>query len=96
MYRKFIITDDGVLRFGRVAQHRDLLEWGEECSNSGGFWTLDGARGALLLFGRSFNFGAPAIEHVRFVDWDGAGGVELPLFYLPEWPREGAMIPVVY
>ena len=50
MYRKFIITDDGVLRFGRVAQHRDLLEWGEECSNGGGFWNLDESRGVLLLF----------------------------------------------
>lgn len=50
MYSKFIITDDGVLRFGCVAQHRDLLEWGEECSNGGGFWNLDESRGVLLLF----------------------------------------------
>ena len=28
MYQKFIITQDGVLRFGRVYQHCDLLDWG--------------------------------------------------------------------
>ena len=36
MHRKFIITDDGVLRLGRASQHMDLLDWGEECTCGGG------------------------------------------------------------
>ncbi len=31
MYQKFIITQDGVLRFGHVYLHRDLFSFGEEC-----------------------------------------------------------------
>ena len=29
MYQKFIINQDGVLKFGRVYLHRDLLSQGE-------------------------------------------------------------------
>ena len=31
MYQKFIITHEGVLRFGNVYQHRELLRWDEDC-----------------------------------------------------------------
>ena len=96
MYRKFIITDDGVLRLGRASQHRDLLEWGEECTCGGGFWRVDDGRGLVILYGRSFNFGAPVIGHVRCVEWVGVPPIELPVFYLAEWPHDGIMIPVIY
>ena len=59
MYQKFIINQDGVLKFGRVYLHRDLLSQGEECPYGGGLWKIDEGRGAILLYGRSFDFGAP-------------------------------------
>ena len=31
MYQKFIINQDGVLRFGTVFLHKDLLADGEHC-----------------------------------------------------------------
>ena len=31
MYQKFIINQDGVLRFGHVYMHRDLLDFDETC-----------------------------------------------------------------
>ena len=73
MYRKFIITDDGTLRFGIVYQHRELLQMGESCPYGGGLWELDRERGAILLYGRSFAFGAPCFEAVRYIDWESAG-----------------------
>lgn len=57
MYQKFIITQDGELRFGHVYLHRDLLHPGESCPYGGGVWKVDEARHAILLFGRSFDFG---------------------------------------
>ena len=44
MYQKFIITQDGVLKFGNVYQHSDLLDWGEECPYGGGLWKRDEGR----------------------------------------------------
>ena len=44
MYQKFIITQDGVLRFGNVYQHCELLKWGETCPYGGGLWKRDEAR----------------------------------------------------
>ena len=41
MYQKFIINQDGVLKFGHVYQHRDLLHWGEDCPYGGGLWKKD-------------------------------------------------------
>ena len=41
MYQKFIINQDGVLKFGRVYMHRDLLAWNEECPYGGGLWKID-------------------------------------------------------
>lgn len=94
MYRKFIITCDGTLRFGRVFLHRELLRAGEEDACGGGLWKTDEARACVLLFGRSFDFGAPDFSRVRRIDWTGAGGKPLPLFYLPRWPDEEPMEPV--
>lgn len=94
MYQKFIITGEGVLRFGNVYQHRELLQRGEECPYGGGLWKVDEARRAILLYGRSFAFGPPSFEQVRRIEWGGLGGSPHPLFYLPRWPSEENLIPV--
>ena len=94
MYRKFIINQDGVLLFGNVYQHRELLGWGETCPYGGGLWRYDAARGALLLYGRSFAFGPPSIEAVREIDWESVGYGPCPVFFLPDWPHENRLLPV--
>lgn len=94
MYQKFIINQDGVLRFGRVYLHRDLLSLGESCPYGGGLWKVDEGRRVILLYGRSFDFGPPCIEQVRRIDWTGTGLAPQPLFYLPCWPNEETMQPV--
>lgn len=94
MYQKFIITRDGVLRFGYVYQHRDLLDWGEESPYGGGLWQKDRRRNAVLLYGRSFAFGAPDFNLVKEVDWSGIGGEPLPLFFISHWPNEDRLVPV--
>ena len=95
MYQKFIINQDGVLRFGRVYQHRDLLEWNEDCPYGGGLWKVDEARRAILLYGRSFAFGPPRLEQVKRIEWNGTGVAPRPLFYLPHWPSEERLVSVV-
>jgi hypothetical protein len=94
MYQKFIINQDGVLRFGHVYLHRDLLEAGERCVYGGGLWKIDESRGAILMFGRSFDFGAPDFDYVRHIEWSGIGGKPVPLFYVPNWPDEDILLPV--
>ena len=94
MYQKFIITDDGELRFGNVYHHRNLLRWDESCLYGGGLWRIDEARGAVVLYGRSFEFGAPSFESLRYVNWDGIDGMERPLFYQPHWPYDETLVPI--
>ena len=94
MYQKFIINQDGVLMFGKVYLHRDILQWGDTCPYGGGLWKVDESRGALLLYGRSFDFGPPDFTKVRDVDWSGLGGRELPVFYLSNLLGEEVLIPV--
>ena len=94
MYQKFIITGEGVLRFGNVYQHRELLHWDEECPYGGGLWKVDEGRRAVLLYGRSFAFGPPNFEQVRRIEWSGLGGTPRPLFYLPHWTSEDSLVPV--
>lgn len=94
MYQKFIINSDGVLKFGHVYLHRDLLGLGEECTHVGGLWKIDEGRRAVLLYGRSFDFGSPDFDCVRRIDWSGVGGKPVSLFYLPHWPEEDLLIPV--
>ena len=36
MFQKFIINRDGVLKFGHVYLHRDMLSPGEQCTYGGG------------------------------------------------------------
>ena len=94
MYQKFIITSDGTLRFGRVYQHRDLLQWNEECAYGGGLWKICHERNAVLLYGRSFAFGPPELNCISRIEWGGIDGIPRSLFFLPQWPNEETMIPV--
>ena len=55
---KFIITNGGHLRLGMVTLHRDLLMAHEEC-RGGGFYDIDYVGNALLLSGKSFDYGLP-------------------------------------
>lgn len=88
MFQKFIINQDGVLKFGRVYLHRELLGKGERCVYGGGLWKIDNSRGAIVLYGRSFDFGPPDFDFLKRVDWSGVGGSEHPLLFLPHWPDE--------
>jgi len=93
MYQKFI-NQDGVLKFGNVYQHRNLLGRNEECPYGGGLWKRDEGRRCVLLYGRSFEFGAPDFNCVKRIEWSGIGGTPSPLFHLPLWPSEEILIPV--
>lgn len=95
MYHKFIITDDGVLRFGVVYLHRDLLELGEDASNGGGLWQYNPQMQALQLFGRSFDFGGPDFSAIRRVEWSSAHlDGPCPLLFYPHWPSLDPVEPV--
>ena len=52
-------------------------------------------RGAFVLYGRSFDFGPPDFDYVKRIDWSGLGGTPRPLLYLPHWPDETEVIPVI-
>ena len=94
MYQKFIINQDGVLKFGHVYLHRELLDMGKQCPYGGGLWKVDEKRGAILLYGRSFDFGVPEINRITRIEWSGVGGKPMPLFFLPHWPEEERLIPI--
>lgn len=94
MYQKFIVSESGVLRFGHVYLHRDLLEVGEDTCYGGGLWKVDHQRQAILLYGRSFDFGGPDFTRLRSIDWSSLTGQPLPLFFLPYWPSEDVLEPV--
>ena len=66
MFQKFIINRDGVLKFGRVYLHRDMLSPGEQCTYGGGLWKIDEGRGAIVLYGR--NRGHHTKEKIRSVE----------------------------
>ena len=78
MFQKFIINRDGVLKFGHVYLHRDMLAPGEQCTYGGGLWKIDEGRGAIVLYGRSFDFGPPDFDYVKKIDWTGLGGTPRP------------------
>ena len=95
MYQKFIINQDGVLKFGHVYLHRELLGPDETCPYGGGVWKVDEARHAILLFGRSFDFGQPDFYKLRSIDWSGIGGKPVSLIYQPRWPSDEIEVPIM-
>lgn len=50
MFQKFIINREGVLKFGHVYLHRDMLAPGEQCTYGGGLWKIDESRGVIVLY----------------------------------------------
>lgn len=62
--QKFIITNDGVFKFGNVRMHKDLLESYETCIG-GGFYEFDFISNRLLLSGRSYDFGTPQWNRIE-------------------------------
>lgn len=54
--QKFIVTSGGLLKFGDVTMHKDLLSPGEECIG-GGMYEFDHAGGRMFLWGKSYDFG---------------------------------------
>ena len=49
----------------------------------------------IVLYGRSFDFGSPDFDYVKRIDWSGLGSTPRPLLYLPHWPDETEVIPVI-
>ena len=96
MYQKFIITNNGELKFGKVYHHRNLLHWDEECLYGGGLWRIDEGRDIVVLYGRSFEFGTPSFEGLKYINWDGIDGKERPVFYQLRWPYDEALVPVSF
>lgn len=94
MYQKFIITQEGVLKFGIVYLHHDLLDYGEDGTGGGGLWKYDPLRASILLYGRSFEFGEPNFSILKKIDWSGMKQTPVPLLYLPIWPDESIAEPV--
>lgn len=92
--QKFIINQDGVLKFGHVSMHKDLLGFEDRCPYGGGLWRIDESRGAIVLYGRSFDFGEPDFDYLKSIDWSCLGGVPRPLLYIPHWPDEDIVQPI--
>lgn len=88
MYPKFIITDNGTLRFGHVYLHKELLLHNEQCTHGGGLWKIDHAQNAILLYGKSFDFGYPAINQIKKIDWNNITDLNPDIYFLPKWPDE--------
>lgn len=72
-----------------------MLSPGEQCTYGGGLWKIDEGRGAIVLYGRSFDFGPPDFDFVKQIDWTGLGGTPRPLLYLPHWPSEEEIVPII-
>ena len=85
MYNKFIITQNGVLVFGNVFLHRDLLPKSDTTCYGGGLWRVDNQRGCILLYGRSFDFGEPEFSHLRRINRSmPPASLGFPIFYKKE------------
>lgn len=92
---KFIITQDGTLKFGDVHLHMDLLPAGDNTCHGGGFWKIDNQRGIVLLYGRSFDFGAPEFSYLRRIDTsDFPASLGYPMFYQREFAGEEVLEPI--
>ena len=86
---KFIITQDGTLTFGDVYLHRDLIPNGDDTCHGGGFWKIDNQRGIVILYGRSFDFGAPEFSYLHRIDHSVMpANLGYPMFYQREFAGE--------
>ncbi len=92
---KFIITQEGVLEFGDVRLHRDLIPDGDDTCHGGGFWTIDNQRGIVILYGRSFDFGAPEFCYLKRINQSAIpGSLGYPMFYKREFCGEEILEPI--
>ena len=77
-----------------------LINWrnpdGDDTCHGGGFWRIDNQRGCIILYGRSFDFGAPEFMYLRRIDTSTVpGSLGYPMFYEREFAGEEIMEPVV-
>lgn len=94
--QKFIITEGGKLVFGDVKLHRDLIPDGDGACHGGGFWRIDNQRGCILLYGRSFDFGAPEFNYMRSIDKTTLpASLGYPMFYEREFAGEEILEPIM-
>ena len=94
MAQKFIISEDGILKFGNVRLHRDLFIWGEDTCYGGGFWEIDHSRNAIVLHGESYDFGGPDFTRIRRIEWDGVGGTPCSILFAPYYPNLDTLEPI--
>ena len=92
---KFIITQDGVMEFGDVYMHRDLIPKGDNTCHGGGFWRIDNQRGIVILYGQSFDFGAPDFSRLKRINrTEKPANLGYPIFYQREFANETIMEPI--
>lgn len=84
--QKFVITQEGELRFGDVCLHKDLLPSGDGECRGGGFWQVSANGLCIELYGRSYDFGSPDFTYLQTINRSGLGGLMLPLIYYPCYP----------
>lgn len=94
MYPKFIITLDGVLKFGNVNLHKELIPKGHTTCYGGGLWKIDHTRSCIILYGRSFDFGLPDLDQIQRIDSEGPGGLGYPIFFERHFGDEEMLEPV--
>lgn len=93
--QKFIITLDGVLECGDVSLHRNLIPRGDSTCHGGGFWRVDNQRGIVLLYGRSFDFGAPEFSYLKRINETVfPASLGYPMFYQREFAGEEIFEPI--
>lgn len=96
MYNKFIITQDGELKFGNVFLHKDLLPRGHRVCHGGGAWKIDNQSGRILLYGRSYDFGLPDFEYAKRVNrGEMPGSLGYPMFYVRTFADEEVLEEIV-
>lgn len=96
MYNKFIISLSGTLLFGHVSLHRDLIPDGEGTCHGGGLWRIDNQRGCVILYGRSFDFGAPEFSYLQRIDRSTIpGSLGYPMFYSRDFCGQEILEPII-
>lgn len=98
MAQKFIVSENGELRFGDVHLHRDLMTWGEDSCWGGGFWrvcpSLTDNSPIVILYGQSYDYGGADFARIRRIRWQGSGTSPCPLYYAPHYPNLDTLEPV--